>query len=126
MRRAPRGMTIVEVLVALFILNVALVGFMLTLRALPLTRVTEHQDIALSIASSELDALRVDGYDDLHAGGFTMSSLSLIPQGQGNITIANMGDTLKRVTATVTWREPDMTSNRSISLITFMAQTGGL
>ncbi len=124
---APRGFSLVEVLVAIFIIGLMLLMLDATLQNIPLIAYARDQDIALKIAGGELEKLRAGGYDALpESGSFSDAQLSALPSGAGTVAVTAYNDKTKQVTATVTWRERTAASDSTLSLTTLITQTGGL
>jgi|ERR1051326_5327943 Tfp pilus assembly protein PilV len=120
------GMSIVEVLVALFIIVAALVLYQAALNSILLTRNTRDQDLAVKIASNQLESLRTGGYSAVPVSGpFSNSQLSLLPSGAGSLSVTTFNTKTKQVTATVTWTESN-SNQHSVSLSTLITETGGL
>lgn len=123
---APRGYSLIEVVIALFIVGVIIVLSTAMLRAAPLTKRASSEQIALKIAENEIETLRAVGYSSLPASGaFTDSLMTSIPSGSGTIAISDFNSTTKQVGVTVSWQNPNA-STTSITLTTLVAKVGGL
>jgi prepilin-type N-terminal cleavage/methylation domain-containing protein len=124
--RFGHGFTLVEVVVAIFVIGVMIVASTALLRGASASRVTLDQGVALSIAQNKIEALRAGGYAALPASGsFTDTALGALTSGAGTVTIATYDSTTKRVDVTVSWVGKDAVS-RNITLTTLLTQTGGL
>ncbi len=123
----PRGFTLIEALVALFLIGLILVMFQATLKNMPLIKLAKNQDKALKIVSSELEELRAGGHDALPAtGSFSDTALTTLPSGSGMVTVSTVNAATKQVTVTVTWREQNATTDSTVSLTTLITDIGGL
>ncbi len=95
---------------------------------------TSHRDsLAKDVATSQLENLRLKGFDNLGSPGttsFSDSRLNLLPSSSASYTIADCpvnicinGETdIKQVTVTLSWKEKNQT--RSIKLSTFISKGG--
>lgn len=122
---APRGFSLIEVVISLFIVTVTitLAGEMLTLMSL--SRHAKNQALALSIARNEISILRAAGYDTMPASGsFSDTQLSSLQNGAGALAVSDYNAQTKQVTATVSWLEKSATT--SVSMTTLVTKTGGL
>jgi type II secretory pathway pseudopilin PulG len=121
-----RGFSYIEIIVTLFLIMVILGIVLSVMVVLPANRFVAHEDIALSIANHEIEALRGGGYATVPASGsFSDSGLTQLPSGTGALTTTNYNDVTKKVVVTVSWNESGEGS-RSISLTTLITQTGAL
>ena len=128
MRKHPtRGFTLIEAVVALFLLGIILLIFLGTLRTMPLVKYVENQDVALKIATSKLEELRAGGYAALPvSGSFSDSTLSQLPSGSGAVSVTAFNAATKQVIVTVTWREQGRATDSTITLTSLITETGGL
>lgn len=123
--RTRRGFTLIEVVIATFLIGLLAVLTANILTAAPLSRHAEEKNTALVIASSKLEALRAEGYEALPASGaFTDPALANLPGGSGTITVSQYNDKTKEVTVTVTWDEGETTSD--VAVTTLITEIGGL
>ncbi len=124
---SKRGFTLIEAVIALFLLGLILLIFQGTLRNMPLIKYAKNQDIALKIASSELESLRAGGYAALPvSGSFSDPLIATLPSGAGGVSVTTYNAETKQVTVTVTWREAGKETDSSVTLTTLMTEIGGL
>ena len=124
---SKRGFTLIEAVIALFLLGLILLIFQGTLRNMPLIKYAKNQDLALKIASSEMESLRAGGYDALPvSGSFSDPLLASLPSGVGGVSVTAYNAEMKQVVVTVTWREAGKAADSSVSLTTLMTEIGGL
>lgn len=122
MKFGQRGFTIIEILISLFILGAALLVFQASINTLTVNKFLKYQDLALRIANSEIETLKINGYDSIPASGsFAHSNLSLLPSGQGTLTVSDYNVSTKQVVVTVSWRG---TKQHSLSLTTLITKNG--
>ena len=121
------GFSLIEVMVALGIIGVMLVAVGVLLSRLPVdSREVRDQDLALTIARSELETLRAGGYEALPISGpFTHALLSELTGASASVAIADFDTETKQVDVSVSWQGAGAVP-RSVSLTTLMTQTGGL
>jgi prepilin-type N-terminal cleavage/methylation domain-containing protein len=124
--KTHKGFTLIEMLVTIWILLLMLVVIGGLVSAFPLLRFSKHQDLALKIATTEIDALRALGYDSLPASGSISSSLlSALPSGAGARTVTDINDATKEVHVAVSWVETSGNAHEVV-LTTFITEVGGL
>lgn len=121
----PSGFTLIEVLVSILLLGAMLLTFQAVLLGTPLTRTVAHRELALSIATHQMETLRDGGYAVLPASGsFADPLLSELPSGSGTLAVTAYNAKTKRVVVTVAWTEPS--GAQSVALTTLITETGGL
>ena len=126
MRARHSGFTLIEVLIAVFIIGMLIALFGVGVMMMPLSREASHRDVALHGASVELETLRSTGYAQLPtSGSFSNTEVSSLPGGLGTTTIRAYNNTTKEVVVTVSWQEPGR-GYRAVSLTTLITETGGL
>jgi len=119
------GMTIIEVLVSLFMVGVALLLMHASVNSLLINRNAKHQELAARIAASQMEELRNTTYLSLPgSGSFTHPLLINLPQGEANMTLTNFNATTKEISVVVSWREPDSTTTRNVTLTSLITQNG--
>ncbi len=129
--RHTRGFSFIEAIVSIALLGVILIASSAIVRGVPLMQDARDQQIALTIAQSELDALRALGYAALPASGsFTDPTLSALASSTATMTIATSTSfgfdaKIKRVDVTVSWLARDA-ARHSVLLTTLVTQIGGL
>lgn len=121
-----RGFTLIEVIVALFIISVSVVFTTIAVTMVKGTRNTTFENIALHIAQTKLSELRAGGYAALPvSGAFSNSELSNIPQGVASTTVTDLNAKTKQVIVGVSWLGTN-TETHYVSLYTLITETGGL
>ena len=121
------GSSLIEVLVTLFIVGVMVVFYQAASRSALLTRIAKDEDLALRIATHELEGLRAGGYMSLPASGsFSDSLLSNLASSSAAMNVSDYNTKTKQVTVTVSWTESGSSGAHSVSLSTLITQTGGL
>ncbi len=124
--RPARGFSFIEAIVSIALLGVILIASSAIIGGVPLMQDARDQQIALTIAQSELDALRALGYDVLPlTGTFTDPTLASLASSTATRTIVTFNAKTKRVDVTVSWSARDQTQ-RSLVLTTLITQIGGL
>ncbi len=124
-----QGFSLLEVLIALFLIAMMLVLYESAIKAISLSRNAKDQQIALRIATHEVEQLRGSGYDLLPANGsstFTDTQLAAIPQSSATLVVSDNSTKTKDVVVTVTWREPGTGSDHTVVLQTLITKVGGL
>jgi prepilin-type N-terminal cleavage/methylation domain-containing protein len=120
-----QGFSLLEILIALFLIAMMLVLYDSALNAISLSRNAKDQEIALRIASHKMEALRAGGYDSLPSGHTTFTD-SPYPSFSGEIDVDDISTRTNQVTVTVTWHEPGNSNDHSVVLDTYITQIGGL
>lgn len=124
--RTAAGFTLIEVLITIFVVGVLVALYGVGVMTTSLTREAAHQDIALHAASQQLESLRMGGYAALPASGsFSNTQITQLPSGSGAMTVSALNAKTKQVVVTVSWQEGSRGS-RSVSLSTYITETGGL
>lgn len=124
--RVYKGSSLIEVLIAIFVIGMLVALYGVGVTALSLSREAAHKDIALHAASQQLETLRSGGYNSLPASGsFSNSQTALLLNGIGSTTISVYNSTTKKVDVSVLWREGKF-GTTSVSISTLITQTGGL
>lgn len=111
-RRRSRGFSVVEALMAFFILSTAIVvAFSVTGQIVKGTALSESHVRAAAVAHGLLNQQRAVGYPSAVGGSGTVSSsyakdgVSRTQQMLYNVGIEQIATDTKRITATVTWQE---------------------
>jgi prepilin-type N-terminal cleavage/methylation domain-containing protein len=122
---APRGFTLIEVVIAIFLVGLLAVLTANILTATPLATHAKEEQTALAIASNRMEALRAGGYAALPASGpFSDASLANLPGGSGEVTVSTYNSNTKEVTVTVSWNEDG--TPHDVVLTTLVTEIGGL
>lgn len=123
-----RGFTLIEIVVSIFIMGIMLFATHAIFLGTPLIQNARHHDLALKIASNQLEMQRGLGYNNLtgHPGSqsFSDTFLASLPSGVGTLIITALSTSTIQIEAQVSWLEQGTTT--SISLATILAKTGGL
>lgn len=120
------GSSLIEVLITLLIIGVIAVFYDAALRSNMVTRNAKAKDLALRIATHQMEGLRAGGYAALPASGpFSDSLLSDLPSGSATMSISDYNAKTKQVSLTVSWIEP-AGGTHAVSLATLITQVGGL
>ncbi len=123
---ASRGFTLIETLIALGIVIAMLYSLAALVRLSALQDTARFEELALTIASSNLEELRAGGYAALPTSG-TLSDgrLASLPSGAGTITVEDGENDTKEITVEVSWITRGGVT-REIVLSTIIAENGGL
>lgn len=121
-----RGFSLVEMLVALFIMSTAVVFSTITINTIKVTRDMSYENVAFRITERKLEELRAGGYSNLPvSGSFSNSELADLPQGTASTSITVWNAETKKVSAGASWYGADGVT-RYVSLTTLITETGGL
>lgn len=120
-----KGFTLIEVLVTVFLVGMLLVGFTAVIKISALSRVSQHQEIALRIATYALEEARAQPFASTTSGSFADANLAELAQATGTLTVTSLNAKTNQLTVTVSWQEQAMGTS-SISLSTLKTETGGL
>ncbi len=124
--RHTRGFSFIEAIISIALLGAILIASSAIVHGVPLMQDSRDQQIALTIAQSELDALRALGYAALpESGSFTDPTLSALASSTAAMTIATFNEKTKRVDVMVSWLARD-TTRHTTTLTTLVTQVGGL
>lgn len=125
---APRGFSLIEVTVSIFIMSVMLLMLQSIIRSNVLVQTSKNQSIALSIARNKIEGLRIGGYAALPASGsFSDSLVSTLPlAATTTLTVTTYNARTKLVSTSVLWRDRGSTSSSTVSLSILLTETGGL
>lgn len=118
------GFTLIEVLMAVLVVGTLVALFSVTIGVSRLTRDMKYEDIALRVASHELEAQRALGYATSSSRILTDTLLTELPSGAGSTTVAAYNDRTKQVTVSVSW--DGGANDRSITLTSLITELGGL
>ncbi len=132
-RRTPTvrwvsAFSLIEVIVAIFIMGVMLLMLQSVVRSGVLVRASKSDGIALAIARNELESLRDGGYANLPASGSFYDSLlsSLPPAATTTLAVSSFNAKTAQVIVSVIWRDTGTTASSTVSLSTLITQVGGL
>jgi prepilin-type N-terminal cleavage/methylation domain-containing protein len=119
------GFSIIEVVVALFIVGITLIIYASVSNSLLLNDNARHMEIAERIAVSEIEDLRATPFASLPpSGNFTSPLMGSLLNGTGNITISSINDNLVQIAVMVSWTEPTGHTSRSVGFTTLKSKTG--
>ena len=104
------GFTLIELLVTIVVLSIVIVSFAGMYYIMQITQIkSQHYDLAVRAARTEIEDLRNNGYDSLTPGStinFSSSLPSLLPANKsGTVAISEPMPGLRRVDVTVTYTE---------------------
>lgn len=116
----------IELLIALFIVSVAVVFATLLTSTIKTTRDDTYENVAFRIADAKLADLRAGGYASLPPSApFSDPGLSALPSGAASTTVVEWNAKTKEVTVGVSWLGAASTT-KYVSLTTLITQSGGL
>jgi prepilin-type N-terminal cleavage/methylation domain-containing protein len=119
-KREPQGFSLIEVLIALILLAVSLLGVSaLMAKATRNTSNGGHLTEAATFAQDRLEGLKVIPYANLASGADTRTSSTGINYTRVLTVVPNGDDSLRTVTVTVNWSDGTK-KNHSISMLTVM------
>lgn len=124
--RTVRGFTLVETVIALFVVSVTIAFVTVVTGTIKVTRDSTYENIAFRIADSKLNELRALGYASLPvSGAFQDGELASIPNGAASTTVTALNEKTKQITAGVSWLGGDA-KTKYVSLTTLITESGGL
>src|SRR3989344_6457773 len=101
-----KGFSLLEVVVSIAIIAGLFMLYTAVISNIYLSRTVKQKDIALKIASHQIEGLRAAGYDLLPAtGSFNDINLALLPSGSGTVTVTDYSDQIKQVVVAVAWTD---------------------
>ena len=126
--KLPRGFSLVEVTVSIFIVGVMLLLLQAILQSGTLLRISKSKSIALSIAQNKIESLRAAGFAAPPLNGtFSDSLVSALPQAATTSFMVSVYNAkTKQISVSVVWRDPGATASSTVSLSTLITETGGL
>ena len=119
------GYTLIEILVSIFIISIFLVLLQVAANTTLLNRTVRNRELALRIANTEIESLRLAPYASLpESGAFSDPLLSSLSQGEASRTITDFNSQTKQVVVTISWKEPGTISLHTVSLTTLITKGG--
>ena len=119
------GSTLIEIIISISILAATFVIFQATVNTVFLNRESEHRNLALHIAQTEIDAMRALPFANLPVSGPVSSTLlSSLPQSQANRTVTEINSQTKQISVLISWRESTAKATSTINLTTLITQGG--
>lgn len=114
------GFTLIELLITILVLGIVITGMSGLYYTLQVTETkSQHYDLAVRAARTEIEDLRNSGYDALTPGSsinFSSSLPSALPQGStGTVQISEPMPSLRRVDVTVSYTEYGQTQDIELS-----------
>ncbi len=123
--RSSRGFTLIEVVIAIFLVGLLTILTASILNATPLSEHAKEENIALTIASNKLESLRAGGYAALpSSGSFSDPAMASLSGGTGTVTVSAYNTKTKQVTVTVAWNENGVAND--VVVTTLITEVGGL
>ncbi len=119
------GVSLIEVIIAMFMISVLLVLYIAALNTVALTRKLRYENVAYHVANKQMETLRNTPYASLPGSGtFSDSLLDQIPSGSASYTIADYAGYggIKEFVVTVSWNDG---ISKQVVLRT-LAGTGGI
>lgn len=125
---SPRGFSLIEVIVSIFIMGVMLLLMQAVIHSNTLIRTSKNQGIALSIARNKIENVRAGGYAALPtSGSFFDSLVSTLPHAATTtLTVSAYNAKTAHVTVNVIWLDAGASASSTVSLGTLITQVGGL
>ena len=121
-----RGFTLIEILIAVFLIASLVALYGAALHSTTLTKNARYEGIAMRIAQGKLDDLRAGSYAALpESGEFSDTQLGMLPASGATMTVADYNSKTKRVTVTVSWQAQNSPA-RDYSLTTLITEIGGI
>ncbi len=125
-RKTFRGFTLIETLVAVFIVGVSITLFSVVGTLLKNAAEIRFEHTALRVAHTKLDELRALGYAALPPSGiFSDPLLASIPSASASTSVSTYNTKTKKVVVGVAW-VASTGSSRYVSLTTLVTEVGGL
>jgi prepilin-type N-terminal cleavage/methylation domain-containing protein len=124
-KKSQSGFTVIEVLIALFMIGVTVMLFQATANSVVLNKYGRYREIALRIADKKIQTVRTTAFASIPAtGSFADPLLSTIPSGTAVMTTTDINNNLKDVRIVITWRRPDNSSTQRVQLQTYIYRGG--
>ena len=126
--RNEEGFTLVEILAAVFVLAIAMIGVMgVFVNATILMGHVENVSIANNLISERIEVIRNMNYDNVLTvgGSFSSSGMDELPNATGSVALEDAftdGD-IKRVNVTVSWTT-DQGRASTITMATYVTRNG--
>jgi len=117
---SKNGFTLIELLVTVMILGIVIVSLAGMFYITQIAEIkSQHYDLAVRAARTEIEDLRNAGYDSLSPGStinFSSSLPSVLPSGaEGTVAVSEPMSGLRRVDVTITYSEFDTTQTITLS-----------
>ncbi len=115
----------IEILVSIFIIGIFFILLQVAANVTLLNRTVRNREVALRIANTEIESLRLLPDASLPASGsFSSPLLSSLSQGQANRTVTDFNSQTKQAVVTVSWKEPGTVNTHTVSLTTLITKGG--
>ena len=122
-RGRQNGFTLIEVMIAIFLVGVVLVLFQTVIVASIMNRRVEYQETALRIASAAMENVRALPSGTLPTSSLIVNPLlSSLPKGEAILTTSSFKDNTTMVMVIVSWVPLDVTN--SVYLATLVTSRG--
>ena len=125
MNRAESGLSIVELLVAIIVIAIGLIGLGTLMRESGVVgRRGQERDIAIETAHKKMESIRDKSYYAIADESFSIPELN---DGAGNITVTDVDPDsgwLKKVVVQVSWKKWGSSATMYDSLVTYVTRGG--
>lgn len=107
LRSNSSGFTLIELLVTILVIGIAITSLAGMYYVMQSTETkSQHYDIAVRAARTEIEDLRNAGYDSLTPGSnFSFTPPSSLPSATGNVAVSEPMSSLRRVDVTITYSD---------------------
>ena len=105
LRSDSNGFTLIELLVTILVLGIAITSLAGMYYVMQSTETkSQHYDVAVRAARTEIEDLRNTGYNALTPGtNFSFTPPSSLPNATGNVAVSEPMTSLRRVDVTITY-----------------------
>jgi len=124
LRRNQTGFTLIEVMLAVFVLALTALMFAATFPTSQISRIkAAHMSYAVSLAQQKVEELRSAGYSGVMVGDPVETPLTEMPGGIQRIAVTQYAPNIKKIEVRVTWTGYRRVSGDTI-LVTFISDHG--
>ena len=119
------GFSIIEVIVALFVLIVMFLLYGAASNSVILNRDARQKELALRILVSEIEDLRATDFSSLPASGALSNPLlNLLPSASLTLTISDVDANFKKAIVSISWKDASSFNSRQMELSTYISNQG--